>query len=92
MVSFDDVVKKVGEAAGVVASTTEKAVSIGKRKYNIAALENKINKCYNQLGQIYFEMAKNDENAESSVKELIKEIETAMSQIEAERAEIEELK
>ncbi len=92
MVSFDDVVKKISEAAGVVASGAEKAVGVGKRKYNIAALENKINKCYIQLGKLYFEQAKNDGNVDNDVKDLISEIDTALSQIETERAEIEDLK
>jgi hypothetical protein len=92
MASLDDFVEKIGEAAGVVVSTTEKAVSKGKIKYNIAAEENKINKCYNELGRIYFEMVKEDENADFNIKELIKNIELSSLKIGELKAELEKPK
>lgn len=89
MASFDNITKKIGEAAGVVASATEKALNNGKTKYNIAVEENRINKCYKELGKIYFEIAKSDENAEETVKELINVIENSLEKIEELNREID---
>lgn len=89
---LDNAVEKFGEAMGVVASTTEKAVKVGKKKYNIAALNNKLDKFYIELGKAYFDKNKESENLEPQCKEIINDIKDILTKIEIAKAELEEIK
>lgn len=88
MSMFDNAVEKISEALGVVASTTEKAVDVGKKKYNIAALNNKLEKQYALLGKLYYESNKDVEialpykTAVDEIKQLISQINEAEEQLE----------
>ncbi|MBE6728698.1 MAG: hypothetical protein E7568_00505 [Ruminococcaceae bacterium] len=90
--AFDDVMKKLGEVADVVASTTEKTVNIGKQKYNVAVLENKLKKCYEELGKVYYNEAVNNPEISGEIKEVIDRINGLIIDIETAKAEIENLR
>lgn len=89
---LDNAVEKIGEAFGVVTATTEKAINVGKKKYNIAALENKLKKCYIKLGKEYFEILNSAEDIEPKNKEKLDEIKNLLNEIELAKAEIEKMK
>jgi hypothetical protein len=88
---FNTATEKIGEVFEVVTSTAEKAVNTGKKKYNIATLENKLNKCYIELGKAYYETFKNDQNLDEEKKAKINEAGELIAAIEKAKKEIEEL-
>ena len=71
---------------------TDKAVAIGKQKYDIAALESRIGKSYQALGRVCFENYKGDENAPDEIKALISQIEAEKETIALSREELERMK
>ncbi len=91
MSMFENTAQKISEALGVVAATTEKAVDIGKKKYNIAALKNKLEKQYALLGKLYYE-SNNTADASLPYKAYIDEISHLISQIENEEKILENIK
>ncbi len=71
---------------------TDKAVAIGKQRYDIAALEGRINKSYQALGRICFENYKGDAAAPDEVKALIAQIEAEKETITLAREELERMR
>ena len=88
---FENAVEKIGEAFGVVASTTEKAVDVGKQKYNIAVLNNKLEKQYALLGKLFYESNKAVE-VTASYKAAVDEITQLISQIKDAEEQLENIK
>ncbi|MEE0946460.1 MAG: hypothetical protein U0M42_06515 [Acutalibacteraceae bacterium] len=89
MSKFDNAATKIGEALGVFASATEKVVEKGKSKYNIAVINNKLEKAYTNLGKTFFENNSKNESIDgqyisifNDIKKLITELNTAKEDAE----------
>lgn len=61
--NFNEVVAKAKDIIDVAAGTAEKAVSVQKKKINIASIKSKLAKEYEVLGRAYYESL-SKENAE----------------------------
>ncbi len=92
MSMFENAVEKIGEAFGVVASTTEKAVDVGKKKYNVAVLNNKLEKQYALLGKLFYESNKDSGEVSVPYKNSMEEITKLISEISKAEAELENTK
>lgn len=68
---FDNAVNKAKEAFEVVSQKTEEVVSTQKNKFDAASIKNKRAKDFERLGEIYFNMVKDNEIEEPNVKELV---------------------
>lgn len=80
---LNDVLEKAKDVFDVAKEKTEEAVAVGKQKYDIAMLENRLNKSYGALGRICYENYKNDENAPDEIKALINEVESEIKAVKA---------
>ncbi len=89
---LDDVLAKAKDVFDIAKNKTEEAVAIGKQKYDIASMENRLNKSYSALGRVCFETYKNEENISDEIKALINEIESEMEAIEKAKIEINKIK
>lgn len=89
---FDDVFEKAKNVFDVAKNKTEEAVIIGKQKYDVAAMESRLNKSYNALGRLCYENYKNDAESSDEIKALISEITSETEAIENARAEIAKMK
>ena len=79
---FDTAIVKAKEAVDFACKKTNEVVSTGKCKFDIATLENKLNKDYQQLGEVYFNLLKELEIEDAKTKELVDAIVYKKEQIE----------
>lgn len=89
---LDDVLEKAKNVFDVAKNKTEEVVAIGKQKYDIAAMENRLNKSYNALGRLCYENYKADDSCADEIKALIAEITSEIEAIQLARAEIVKMK
>ena len=68
---FDDAVSKAKEVFGVAKRKTEDVVTTQKQKFDIASMENKLEKDYAMLGKLYFKAIGNDEIEDENVKSIV---------------------
>lgn len=78
---LDNAIVKAKEAIDFACKKTNEVVSTGKSKIDIATLENKLNKDYEKLGEIYFNLIKDTEIEDLSTKELVDSIISKNNQI-----------
>ena len=86
---FDNALAKAKEALEVVSNKTEEVVATGKQKFNIATLENKCNKSFKALGELFYNKAKDTEIEDTDIKVLIDTISQTKAEIEALKTELE---
>lgn len=89
---FDQTFSKAKEVFDVAKKKTTDAVSLGKQKYDIAAMENRRNKSYEALGVLAFDLFKEDENASDEVKALVNQIKNETEEIEDAKREVIKMK
>ncbi len=89
---LDDVLVKAKDMFDIAKNKTEEAVAIGKQKYDIASMESRLNKSYNALGRLCYEVYSNDESVSDEIKALIKEIASEIEAIEDAKAQIIKIK
>lgn len=86
---FDSALDKAKEAIEIVSKKTEEVVSVQKQKYNIAALKHKNAKCFESLGEIYFEQICGTYIDDDEIKDLVDLIIENNTQIETLEAKID---
>ncbi|KAA3657559.1 MAG: hypothetical protein DWQ10_13055 [Calditrichaeota bacterium] len=59
---FDDVVHKVQEGMSALAAKTDELTQKGKIKFEILSIKRDLDKYFNDLGKLVFELASEDEN------------------------------
>ncbi len=59
---FENAVSKAKDVFDVACKKTEEAVNTGKLKLDVATLENKMAKDFENLGRVYFEQIKESDN------------------------------
>ena len=82
---FDNAVTKAKEVLDVACKKTEAAVTAGKQKFDVAAVESKLEKDYARLGRIYYETIKNSDDIKGETLRL-------KEAVDAKRARIKEIK
>lgn len=87
---FEETIEKVKEAFDVAQKKTTEIVSVGKQKYDIAAMESKLGKMYTKLGKIVYPTLTGDEQGE--VAQIVNEIKEQLSKIEEAKEELSKLK
>ena len=85
---FDNAVSKAKEAFDVACKKTNEVVSTGKQKFDIASLENKLSKDYEQLGKLYFEIIKDNCIENEMISNLVNEIKEKQVKIDELKEEI----
>ena len=78
---LDDAIVKAKEAIDFACKKTNEVVNIGKNKFDIATLESKLNKDYQKLGEIYFNLIKDTQMEDAKTKELVEAITLKNEQI-----------
>lgn len=85
---LDQTVQKAKEIFEVVSQKTGEAVNTGKQKYEIASLENKLNKEYRLLGKLYYNTCKSGE--EANLQSVIESIDSIKKQIKQKQDQLDQ--
>lgn len=80
---------KAKDTLGVVANATQKAVSVQKKKFDVATVKNNLNKAYTELGKAYFEFMKNSETVPEELSIAFKDVEEKLADLENAKEELE---
>ena len=86
-----ETLNRAKEAFDVAKQKTTEAVNVGKQKYDIASMENKLSKQYQKLGEACFNTIKDDTQSEE-IKILVGQIKAQLADIEQARAELLKMK
>jgi len=89
---FENLGKKVGEAAQAAAKKSSELVEITKLNASISSEEDKIQKLYVQIGKTIFEKFEQTGTADDTVKEACVQITEHMANVKAYKEKIAELK
>ncbi len=87
----NNLLEKTKETIEVVAKATKKTACVQKKKFDVAAVQNRLDKAYKNLGKVYFESLENENAAENleiaiqNVKGVIAELDEAKKELEAEK-------
>jgi len=92
MAFFGDFGKKVSQAAQAAAKKSGELVEITKLNANISSQEDSIKKCYIKMGQMCFEMYKENNLGSQDLQEVCKEIVAYQDKIEELREQIAKVK
>lgn len=71
---LDNAIDKAKEAIDIACKKTNEVVNTQKQKFDIASLESKRAKDFEQLGQIYYNLIKDTEIEDQNVKVLVETI------------------
>lgn len=85
---LDNAVNKAKEVFDVACKKTNDVVTTQKQKFDVATIENKRNKDYAKLGEIYYNLVKDTEIEDNSIKELVDAITEKNKKIEEINIEI----
>lgn len=83
---IDNAVDKARAAFDIACKKTGEFVSSSKQKIDIATMENKLKKLYEELGKLEYGALNGEDNAEA-INEKCEEIKTKLSEIDAAKAE-----
>lgn len=87
-----ETLNRAKEAFDVAKQKTTEAVNVGKQKYDIASMENKLSKQYQKLGEACFNTIKDDDTQSEEIKILVGQIKAQLADIEQARAELLKMK
>ena len=85
---LEDAVGKTKEVFDIACKKTDEILTLEKQKFTLASLKSKREKDFAALGRIYFELIKDDEDADEDVLNLVDEICDKSQEIEQLEAEI----
>ncbi len=89
---FDDAVNKAKEAIDVACKKTNEVVTVQKQKFDISALESKIAKDFQVLGEIYYNKLKNGGAEDEGAAELVASIDAKNEKIRKLKDEINNIR
>ena len=89
---FDNAVVKAKEAIDIACKKTNEVVNVGKQKFDIASIENKLCKDFEKLGRLYFEIIKDCDTENDDVNNLKAEITDRLDKIKELKEEINSVK
>ena len=79
---FEDLGKKIGEAAKVVEEKSKELVGIGKINFEIGKEEAEIKKLYTQIGEAFYRAYSKGEEMGERIEKLCDEVSSHISKIE----------
>lgn len=85
---LDNAVNKAKEAIDIACKKTEEVVTVQKQRFDVATVENKLNKDFEKLGKLYFNTLKDTEPENMEIKALVAEIKEKYAKIKDLRDEI----
>ena len=88
---WDDISKKVGDAANATVKGAEKLTGMAKIKYNIASKQGKLDKVFESIGRLRFDEFKNHVDNTEIIDNFLLEARALDSDIEALGEELSEL-
>ena len=89
---FENAVTKAKEAFDVACKKTGEMVSVGKQKFDIASIEAKLSKDFENLGKLYYNNLKETEIEDDEIKKIVKSIKSRETKIKNLREEINSTK
>lgn len=89
---FDDVVSKAKEAIDVASKKTGDAVAVQKQKFDIAAIESKLAKDFQSLGEFYYKKIKSGKMTDEDAAGIIDSINDKIGKINILKNEINSIK
>ncbi len=85
---FDNAVNKAKEAIDIACKKTEEVVTVQRQRFDIATVENKLNKDFEKLGKLYFDSLKDSEPENEDMKALVNKIKEKYNKIKELKDEI----
>lgn len=85
---FDTAASKAKEAFDTVCQFTEDAVTTGKQKFDIASMENKVNKLYRELGELAYKSAVGADQNHDQIDMMVSKITDKLNEIAAAKEEL----
>ncbi len=85
---WDEVYKKVSNAANYTAKETERLSGLAKSKFNLMREKSKLEDAYKEMGELYYKQMKNSDIDEKKIAMAYDKIEKSMVEIERLRTEI----
>ena len=85
---IDETLNKAKEAFDVAKKKTTEVYNIGKQKYDIANMENKLSKSYKELGMAAYNVLKEYDNMPDDIKTRFADIEAQIKEINQAKAEV----
>lgn len=79
---WDDVYKKVSDAANYTAKETGRLSELAKVKYNLMKEKAKLEDAYREMGELYYNQMKNSEYDDKKIALAYDKIEKSISEIE----------
>ncbi|MBE6810531.1 MAG: zinc ribbon domain-containing protein [Ruminococcaceae bacterium] len=89
---LDDAINKTKEVFDVACQKTGEVVTTEKQKFNIASLKSKREKDFADLGRIYFELVKKDNDLDDETRNLVDAIIEKNEEIARLNADIQNIK
>ena len=87
---WDDISKKVGDAASVVGKSAEKFTDLAKLKYNITISQGKLEKIFESIGKFHYEEYKNKIDNTEVINKLLIDADNLSDEIADLRAKMDE--
>ena len=78
---FENAAEKARAAFDVVVKKTDEVVTNGKYMIDIASLENKLKKLYEEMGKLYFESVQDSTDKAEELSLKVEEIKTKLAEI-----------
>lgn len=89
---LDDAINKTKEVLDVACKKTDEVVSVEKLKFNISSIKKNREKEYVELGKIYFEMIKDNDDLSEEEQKIVNGIIRKTNEIEELNREISNYK
>lgn len=92
MAFWEDLQKGVADAASFTAKKTSELTGIAKLKYTIHSNEQKLDKCFAEIGRLYYEMKKEEADHEIEISTLMMQVDKISADLVLNNAELMKLK
>lgn len=91
MALWDDITKSAKDAAAYTVKKTEELTSIAKIKMSIRSEENSLDKCFSEIGSLYYAYQRQGEDHTSEIAALLMEADQAQEKIKCLRDSLAKL-
>lgn len=89
---LEDAVDKTKEVFDIACKKTDEILTVEKQKFNLNSLKSKREKDFADLGRIYFELIKDDQELSEDVGQIVYDIQSKSDEIDRLEAEIRYIK
>lgn len=84
---FGNAVEKTKAAFDIVVKKTDEVITSGKHLIDIASLENKLKKLYEELGKLYYKSVTDEEDISEAISSKVDEVKKKEEEIELAKKE-----